>query len=113
MLYGDVPESIYQTENLVCSVDYVDNLSLLQDFVARYKAVGTSKEGQPACQIDAGLVGVDYVPLEDAPFLGYLEESIAKTLKKTVLAEYEVQICGLQQVQTGMACPKGKAKDCE
>jgi len=112
VLYGEVPESIYQQENLVCPVNYVDDPATLQDFVIRYKAVGKSKEGQPACQIDAGLVASDFVPLEDAAFLMYLEQSIAKTLKKSVLAEYEVQICGLQQVQSGIACPKIKSKEC-
>jgi hypothetical protein len=87
VLYGEVPESVYQQENLVCPVNYVDNPASLQDFVVRYKAVGKSKEGQPACQIDAGLVASDFVPLEDAAFLGYLEQSIAKTLKKNVLAD--------------------------
>lgn len=113
VLYGEMPDIIYQTENLVCPVDYVDDPASLQDFVIRYKAVGKSKEGQPACQIDTGLVRVDFVPLEDAPFLAYLESSIARTLKKPVLGDYEEQICGLQQVESGIACPNVKAQDCE
>lgn len=75
----------------------------------------SGKQGDPACQIDEDLVGADYVPLESAPFLQYLNSAISESFKgakTTTPAQAGVRVCGLQEVQSGTMCPPISPKEC-